>query len=120
MSSSDTSKRRLVSQLWLFELGDLAASETHVTVTSGEMLALLEHIDIIGGNLDIEAGDYCRVCGCTKNNPCDPPCGWVAEGLCTSCQFEVQPADDGEDGFQVLLTDLAPGETVPMTGDSNG
>ncbi len=29
----------------------------------------------------------CRVCGCSQNEPCNPPCGWArAKGnLCTSC-----------------------------------
>lgn len=27
----------------------------------------------------------CRVCKCTHNQPCEPPCGWEMPGLCTSC-----------------------------------
>lgn len=32
------------------------------------------------------AGDACCQCGCTELDPCDPPCAWAAESLCTSCQ----------------------------------
>ena len=27
----------------------------------------------------------CRVCGCTDRHPCNPPCNWVEEGLCSTC-----------------------------------
>ena len=27
----------------------------------------------------------CRVCGCTDRTPCNPPCNWVEEGLCSTC-----------------------------------
>ncbi len=33
----------------------------------------------------------CRVCGCTQENACNPPCGWQpgAGNLCTSCAYAV-------------------------------
>lgn len=32
-------------------------------------------------------GEYiCRVCGCTNNDACTPPCSWAAEFLCTACK----------------------------------
>ena len=28
----------------------------------------------------------CRVCGCTWEEPCDPPCSWVGnEDICSGC-----------------------------------
>jgi len=27
----------------------------------------------------------CRVCGCTEENACNPPCGWAFANLCTNC-----------------------------------
>jgi hypothetical protein len=27
----------------------------------------------------------CRICGCTEIDACNPPCGWVEEGLCSTC-----------------------------------
>jgi len=33
----------------------------------------------------------CRVCGCTEYEPCEPPCGWADEELCTAC--EGRPAE---------------------------
>jgi hypothetical protein len=32
----------------------------------------------------------CRVCGCTEIDPCDPPCGWAEEDLCTTCQDAIE------------------------------
>ncbi len=32
----------------------------------------------------------CRVCRCTEREPCNPPCGWFDEDLCTSCQSTVE------------------------------
>lgn len=30
-------------------------------------------------------GRVCRVCKCSHTDPCDPPCGWAEEDLCTAC-----------------------------------
>lgn len=27
----------------------------------------------------------CRVCRCTEREPCDPPCSWFEEDLCSLC-----------------------------------
>ena len=27
----------------------------------------------------------CRVCKCTHTEPCNPPCAWAENGLCTNC-----------------------------------
>ncbi len=27
----------------------------------------------------------CMICSCTHERPCEPPCGWAAPGLCTTC-----------------------------------
>ncbi len=27
----------------------------------------------------------CRVCGCTEEDACSPPCGWAEDDLCTTC-----------------------------------
>jgi hypothetical protein len=32
----------------------------------------------------------CRVCGCTDRNPCNPPCNWVEEDLCSTCLEAAQ------------------------------
>lgn len=31
----------------------------------------------------------CRVCHCTENNACRPPCSWAEPGLCTLCSDTV-------------------------------
>lgn len=31
----------------------------------------------------------CRVCGCTEIEPCEPPCSWVADDLCSACATAV-------------------------------
>lgn len=28
---------------------------------------------------------YCRVCGCTQDDPCEGGCYWVEEDLCSAC-----------------------------------
>jgi hypothetical protein len=28
---------------------------------------------------------FCRMCGCTNDNACEPPCHWVEPDLCSSC-----------------------------------
>lgn len=36
--------------------------------------------------LDEAAGlPVCRVCGCTDNAACSPPCSWAEPDRCTSC-----------------------------------
>lgn len=35
---------------------------------------------------DVAAGlPACRVCGCTENAGCDPPCWWIEPDLCSNC-----------------------------------
>jgi len=29
---------------------------------------------------------FCRVCGCTQENPCEGGCYWVEEDLCSACE----------------------------------
>jgi hypothetical protein len=105
---------RLVTQERLFDLRDMAqdgaAEGAMAKLTCRELLQLLDHIDILGAALDVEAGDYCRVCGCTEHVACPEECHWVAEGLCSSCQYQVEPADDGEEGWQIR--DLLTGEIL--------
>jgi hypothetical protein len=31
----------------------------------------------------------CRVCGCTYIEPCNPPCSWVDNDLCSTCHATV-------------------------------
>ncbi|WP_395672042.1 hypothetical protein [Inquilinus sp.] len=33
-----------------------------------------------------EIGSICRTCGCSFNDPCHPPCGWVEPDLCSACK----------------------------------
>ncbi len=41
---------------------------------------------------DIEAGLIaCRICGCTENDACNPPCEWAKEALCSSCAPLIKP-----------------------------
>lgn len=35
----------------------------------------------------------CRECGCSDVWPCEPPCGWAEEDLCTACVPEEAEAD---------------------------
>ena len=36
------------------------------------------------------APGICRVCRCTEDEPCNPPCAWFDESLCTSCALIVE------------------------------
>lgn len=89
--------RRLVPQDRLDELARMAADGVNedalFELPCIEMVALLQHIATLGDALDLEAGDYCRVCGCTQNNACEGGCAWADEGLCTSCA-EVLDAEE--------------------------
>lgn len=31
----------------------------------------------------------CRVCKCTDERACDPPCSWHSRGLCSTCASAV-------------------------------
>lgn len=33
----------------------------------------------------------CRECACSWSDPCDPPCSWIDDDLCSACE-EVVPA----------------------------
>jgi hypothetical protein len=32
----------------------------------------------------------CRVCGCTDDHACNPPCAWFEPGLCTTCALAAE------------------------------
>jgi hypothetical protein len=34
---------------------------------------------------DLQPGVSCQVCGCTDTTACEPPCFWVAPGVCSAC-----------------------------------
>lgn len=61
-----------------------------------EMPANVEELGLMLGEawtLGIQVGvirlfqeRHCRVCGCTESNACDPPCSWVAQDLCSTCE----------------------------------
>ena len=38
------------------------------------------------GHLPVPDVRACRVCGCTDDAACSPPCWWVGEDLCSACQ----------------------------------
>ncbi len=40
----------------------------------------------------------CRVCKCTEDHPCDPPCAWAAPELCTTCAYAIEHLDDWHRG----------------------
>lgn len=40
----------------------------------------------------------CRVCGCSKREPCNPPCGWYEEDLCTLCALVIEAIAEWLDG----------------------
>lgn len=110
MTPAQSTFRKLVTQARLMELADMArpgvAEGALFELPCAEMVRLLDHIDILGAALDVEAGDYCRICGCTEHTPCDPPCAWADEGICTACAEKAHeeelkrlgpcPACDGE------------------------
>lgn len=75
---------------------------------------------VLGGETDPEpvneAGDapICRVCGCTDEDACDPPCSWFSDDLCSACVPDLvagpedetpESAQNGDDD-----DDLLPGE----------
>jgi hypothetical protein len=35
----------------------------------------------------------CRICGCTQDRACDPPCEWVERDLCSGCVIEALSRD---------------------------
>jgi hypothetical protein len=43
----------------------------------------------------------CRVCGCTQDRACSPPCWWVEWDLCSACV--------DEDGERIFAPRFAPG-----------
>jgi hypothetical protein len=47
---------------------------------------------ILAGALDVFGEDppaadvrRCRMCGCTDDDACHPPCSWIAADLCSAC-----------------------------------
>jgi hypothetical protein len=40
----------------------------------------------------------CRVCRCTERKPCNPPCSWVDQSLCSSCYKAVCAILDWSEG----------------------
>jgi hypothetical protein len=42
----------------------------------------------------------CRVCHCSQDQPCDPPCSWepYANSLCTNCAFAIRRLQDWSAG----------------------
>jgi hypothetical protein len=40
----------------------------------------------------------CRVCGCTENNACDPPCSWAGADLCSACSAPGRDEDPAHPG----------------------
>ena len=44
---------------------------------------LISAAAIVGANIDA-ARMTCRYCGCTDAKKCDPPCTWIAPGLCST------------------------------------
>jgi hypothetical protein len=40
----------------------------------------------------------CRVCGCTEREPCNPPCAWVEEDLCTLCALIAEALAEWKTG----------------------
>lgn len=68
-------------------------------ITGREIVALGRCVDfdvfvllrLTGGS---ESEEICRCCGCTFDDPCDPPCDWAAPGLCDNpdCLAKAQAA----------------------------
>lgn len=75
---------------------------------------LLAGREMFRARLEAVDGESCSICGCTRNQPCEGGCWWVADNLCSDCQFFVRGADDGE-GFVVV--DRVTGEPL---GDERG
>lgn len=47
----------------------------------------------------VPCGQYCRVCGCTEEDPCDEGCWWIEPDLCSACgaKLEDENFPDEED-----------------------
>lgn len=48
--------------------------------------------------LDRDGYVRCRVCSCTEREPCDPPCSWAEEDLCSLCASAVDALFHWESG----------------------
>ena len=111
--------RHLVSQERLLELAVMAREGgppdgALFELPCEEFIRILEHIEVLQETILETLGDFCELCGCTQHTACPEGCHWVAEGLCSSCQYQVEEADD-DDGWQVV--DLLTGEPL---GDDDG
>jgi hypothetical protein len=40
----------------------------------------------------------CRVCSCTEREPCEPPCSWAEEDLCSWCSSVAESLADFLEG----------------------
>ena len=36
----------------------------------------------------------CKICGCTEQDPCNPPCAWDTPGVCTTCATAAEALAD--------------------------
>jgi hypothetical protein len=50
------------------------------------------------------ASGRCRVCRCTEQFPCNPPCAWFDPSLCTSCALVVEALAAWVEGAHVAVT----------------
>ena len=46
---------------------------------------------------DKDGNIRCRVCSCTHFEPCNPPCAWFEEDLCTTCALIVEAIESWKD-----------------------
>lgn len=48
--------------------------------------------EVLRGWRSLDHERTCRVCGCTDDNACTPPCSWVEADLCSACVDVGAPA----------------------------
>jgi hypothetical protein len=63
------------------------------TVNAARAEQLIEQALMVHG---IRPGQrYCRVCGCTDDDPCDEGCEWVEDDLCSACAEKTKTRRHG-------------------------
>jgi hypothetical protein len=74
------------------DMEDLQAAERAMNEDS--VLASIRAADVAAG------GRQCRVCGCTQNAGCDPPCYWIAPDLCSTCRDHQTLLEAAQEEFR--------------------
>ncbi len=59
------------------------------TLKPGDVFTLAGR-NLINPDPRARPGAVCRVCGCTDDNACNPPCAWFDPTLCTTCALAAE------------------------------